>query len=55
MRIIFIGAVAFSRSALERLIEIRAGIVGVCTLNESSINADGFREAEAFQLLREWQ
>lgn len=40
MRIIFIGAVSFSRSALERLIEIQAGVVGVCTLKESSINAD---------------
>ena len=40
MRIVFIGAVEFSRRALERLIEIKADMVGVCTLNESRFNAD---------------
>ena len=40
MRIVFIGAVEFSRSALNRLIEIQADLVGVCTLQESSVNAD---------------
>ena len=40
MRIVLIGAVAFSRRALERLIEIRADMVGVCTLSESRFNAD---------------
>ena len=40
MRIVFIGAVEFSRRALECLIEINANIVGVCTLKESKFNAD---------------
>ncbi len=40
MRIVFIGAVEFSRRALERLIELRANVVGVCTLASSSANAD---------------
>jgi len=40
MRIVFIGAVEFSRRALERLVEMQADIVGVCTLEQSSFNAD---------------
>ena len=40
MRIVFIGAVEFSRHALERLLAMRAEIVGVCTLQESKFNAD---------------
>jgi methionyl-tRNA formyltransferase len=40
MRIVFIGAVEFSRRALEELIAMQAGIVGVCTLKESNFNAD---------------
>jgi methionyl-tRNA formyltransferase len=40
MRIIFIGTVEFSRLALERLVAIRAEVVGVCTLQGSSFNAD---------------
>lgn len=40
MRIVFIGAVEFSRSALERLLVLNADIVGVCTLQESKLNAD---------------
>ncbi len=40
MRIAFIGAVEFSRRALERLIEIHADVVGVCTLKESGVNSD---------------
>ncbi len=40
MRIVFIGAVEFSRRALERLIEMDAEIAGVCTLRESEFNAD---------------
>jgi methionyl-tRNA formyltransferase len=40
MRIIFIGAVEFSLLALERLLRIRAEVVGVCTLQSSSLNAD---------------
>lgn len=34
------GAVEFSRLALERLIAIEANVVGVCTLETSSFNAD---------------
>lgn len=40
MRIVFVGAVEFSRRALERLIRMRAHVVGVCTLEQSSFNAD---------------
>ena len=40
MRIVFIGAVEFSLRALERLVELDAEIVGVCTLQESKFNAD---------------
>lgn len=40
MRIVFIGAVAFSHSALERLVSMGADIVGVCTLKESKFNSD---------------
>jgi methionyl-tRNA formyltransferase len=40
MRILFIGAVAFSAQALRELIAMRANIVGVCTLKESKFNAD---------------
>ncbi len=40
MRIVFIGAVEFSLRALERLVEMNAEIVGVCTLQESKFNAD---------------
>lgn len=40
MRIIFVGAVEFSLQALERLVELNAEIVGVCTLQESKFNAD---------------
>jgi methionyl-tRNA formyltransferase len=40
MRIIFIGTVEFSRLALERLVAIGAEVVGVCTLQGSSFNAD---------------
>jgi methionyl-tRNA formyltransferase len=40
MRIIFIGAVEFSLLALERLLNIRAELVGVCTLQNSPFNAD---------------
>ena len=52
MRIVFIGAVEFSLRALERLVELDAEIVGVCTLQESKFNADhadlrGFSDAHA--------
>ncbi|SEK59527.1 methionyl-tRNA formyltransferase [Ectothiorhodospira marina] len=40
MRILFIGAVEFSACALRELIEMRADVVGVCTLLESIFNAD---------------
>lgn len=40
MRIVFIGTVEFSQRALERLLAINAEIVGVCTLQESKLNAD---------------
>ena len=40
MRIVFIGTVGFSRSALEHLVSIGADIVGVCTLKESKFNSD---------------
>ena len=40
MRIVFIGAVHFSERALKELLELRANIVGICTLVESPINSD---------------
>ena len=40
MRIVFIGSVAFSLSALEHLIIMGAEIVGVCTLKVSKFNSD---------------
>jgi methionyl-tRNA formyltransferase len=40
MRIVFIGAVEFSRHALEHLLTVSAEVVGVCTLQESKFNAD---------------
>jgi methionyl-tRNA formyltransferase len=40
MRVIFIGAVQFSKYALERLLATNAQIVGVCTLQNSKFNAD---------------
>ena len=40
MRIVFIGSVEFSLHALKHLVSIGASVVGVCTLRESSFNAD---------------
>lgn len=40
MRILFIGAVEFSASALRELIAMNANLVGVCTLAESALSAD---------------
>ena len=40
MRILFIGTVTFSKKALEKLIEIKANVVGVCTKEKSSFNSD---------------
>ena len=34
MKIIFIGAIEFSRRALELLIEMEQDVVGVCTFKE---------------------
>ena len=42
MKIVFIGAVTFSEKILEKLIVLKADIVGVCTLEKSSFNADHF-------------
>jgi len=40
MRIVFIGTVEFSLKALEKLLELNANIVGVCTKERSNFNAD---------------
>ncbi len=40
MRIVFIGAVQFSERVLSHLIEMNAKVIGVCTLENSSFNAD---------------
>ena len=40
MKIVFIGAVQFSEEILSKLIKIKVDIVGVCTLEKSSFNAD---------------
>jgi methionyl-tRNA formyltransferase len=40
MRIVFIGNVKFSLSALEYLLSLGADIVGVCTLKHSKFNSD---------------
>ena len=40
MRILFIGAVEFSACALRELIEMKAEVVGVCTLKISRFNSD---------------
>ena len=40
MKIVFIGTVELSKKALEKLIEIDAEIVGVCTKKESKFNSD---------------
>lgn len=40
MRIVFIGSVEFSLRMLEHLLFMKAEIVGVCTLQKSSYNAD---------------
>ena len=40
MRIVFIGTVEFSKKALEKLVDINANIVGVCTKKESKFNSD---------------
>ena len=40
MKIVFIGAVTFSKKTLEKLIVLKADIVGVCTLENCSFNTD---------------
>jgi len=40
MRILFIGTVEFSYKALEKLIGLKAEIVGVCTKDKSRFNSD---------------
>jgi methionyl-tRNA formyltransferase len=40
MRIFFIGTVEFSLQALEKLVDIDANIVGVCTKESSTFNSD---------------
>lgn len=42
MRIVYIGSVIFSARALEKLISIKADVVGVVTKNESAFNSDFF-------------
>jgi methionyl-tRNA formyltransferase len=40
MRIVFIGAVQFSEKALAKLIDMKASVTGVCTLEQSPFNSD---------------
>ena len=40
MRIVFIGAVEFSLSALEKILSLDGNVVGVCTLKSSTFNSD---------------
>ena len=40
MKIVFIGAVKFSEYTLKKLIKMKADIVGVCTLKNSTFNSD---------------
>jgi len=42
MKIVFIGAVDFSRFALEKLISMGVRIDGVCTVEKSDFNADHY-------------
>src|SRR5210317_1180795 len=40
MRIVFIGTVEFSKIALQKLINLNAQVVGVCTKEKSKFNSD---------------
>ena len=40
MKILFIGTVEFSKIALQKLIELNAQVVGVCTKEKSEFNSD---------------
>jgi len=51
MRIVFIGTVIFSELMLEKLIELKANVVGVLTKEESIINAD-FRDLSKSVLVK---
>ena len=42
MRILYIGSVIFSAKALEKLISIKAEVVGVITKDKSAFNSDFF-------------
>lgn len=42
MKIAYIGSVIFSAKALEKLISIKADVVGIVTKNESAFNSDFF-------------
>lgn len=42
MNFLFIRAVDFSAQALRKLIDMRADVIGICTLSDSSFNADNF-------------
>ena len=49
MRIVFIGTVEFSKRALQKLIELNAQVVGVCTKEGSEFNSDLTFNIEAIQ------
>ena len=40
MKIIFIGAVEFSHSALKKIVSVGGNVVGVCTYKESHYHSD---------------
>ena len=40
MKILFIGTVKFSNKALQKLIDLNAQVVGVCTKENSKFNSD---------------
>jgi len=40
MKIVFIGTVEFSKRALQKLIELNAQVIGVCTKENSEFNSD---------------
>jgi methionyl-tRNA formyltransferase len=50
MKIVFIGTVEFSKKVLQKLFEINAQVVGVCTKEKSDFNSD---YAESFMLIKE--
>ena len=40
MKIVFIGSVEFSKRVLQKLIELNADVVGVCTKEKTQFNSD---------------